>query len=904
MRLTPKPARSAGTRVAEGGAWLLRLLVIAALLLVLALPAALVIAPDAVQTASRKLEQRWGYVFRQADANLMEKWSIALGVYLREAKDGVPNLPQLVIDVPFKEMRKIYRKREEALARGILIQGDDDFVKGKIRFADRVVKVKLRLKGDWNDHLAGRKWSFRVRVRDGQQLLGMRRFSLQNPATRGFQAELLFFDVLRQFGVMTPRYQFVDVVVNGEALGLMALEEFFAKELLEHNRRRAGVIVRFDESLVWRARDSITGERVGWGGAFDSYLNAPIDGISSSAIAADPLLRQQYRVAEGLLRGFAEGELPPSEVFDARQLGSYIAVADVLGSWHAVAWHNLRFYLNPVAFRLEPIAFDATLQERFTDQSSVINDEPIVAAMLRDPVIWQVYVEVLEQLAQQARDGTLAARLAAVESRYLPLLQTEFRMLGKFPTDYLVPRVAGLLAAARAADRNGGDGHLYTFARNEQQQYPVLAHFGVLRDDAAPQLQIDSAIPKEVKVLAVDWVDPTSGERAPALATEQLPLRLSARGVGARPERHRLGLLPPPAVAAQLRVTAGLAGRNWSEVYTARTVNAALQKPPLPAATAGRLDELDFLTVDADAQTVRFRTGEWAVDELLVLPAGWALEAQAGTRLQFAADAGLVVYGPVRLQGTAAAPVELLAQGAEPWLGLAVMNAGGMSRLEQVRISSTRSFTADAWTLTGGTTFYQSDVSIVSTRFEGSRGEDALNIINSAFTLDDVTMAGTVSDALDADFSSGSVRGGRFTDIGQAGGGDAIDISGSEVRVSGTAFARIADKALSVGERSTMAATGLEMADVGTGAAAKDGSSLALSATRITAATFAGLTAYIKKPEYGPAEITARDVTVTATRTPVVAQTGSRVEMDGALVETEDVNVAELYDTLMKPGLR
>ncbi|MEE4184190.1 MAG: CotH kinase family protein [Gammaproteobacteria bacterium] len=904
MKITPKFARSAGSRDAEGGRWLLRLLAAAALVLVLMLPGALLIAPDAVQTATRKLEQRWGYLFAQADASLFEKWSIALGVYLREAKDGIPEVPQLVIDVPFKEMRKIYRKREEALERGILIQGDNDFVKGEMRFADRVVPVKLRLKGDWNDHLAGRKWSFRVRVRDGQQLLGMRRFSLQSPATRGFQAELLFFDLLQQVGVMTPRYQFVNVVVNGEALGLMALEEFFAKELLEHNRRRAGVIVRFDESLVWSARDSITGEPVGWGGAFDSYLNAPVDGIGSAAIAADPALRDQYRVAEGLLRGFAEGALRPSDAFDARQLGSYIAVADALGSWHAVAWHNLRFYLNPLSLKLEPIAFDATLQERFTDQSSVMNDEPVVAAMLRDPAVWQVYVQVLEQLARQLQDGTLQKRLAAVESRHLPLLQTEFRMLGNFPVDYLEPRMEGLLAAARMATRDGGDDHLYVFERNEPQQYPVLAHVGLLRDGVAPQLQIDSAIPKAVDVLAVEWVDPASSLRAPALAAAPLPLRLNARGVGAPPERHRLALQPPPVAAAELRVTAGIAGRNWSQVYTARPVHAALQSPPLPAASVSRLEAIAGLDVDADLQTVRIRAGDWAVDELLVLPAGWALEAGGGARLRFAADAGVVVYGPVTLLGTAADPIELVAQGAEPWLGLVVMNAASLSRLAHVRISSTRSFSAGAWSLTGGTTFYQSDVEIVSSQFDGSRGEDALNIVNARFILDDVTVAESVSDAFDADFSTGSMRGGRFTDIGTAGGGDAIDISGSEVDVSGTVFVGIADKALSVGERSTLAATGLEMSDVGTGAAAKDGSRLELSATRISNATFAGLTAYIKKPEYGPAEITARDVTITATETPVVAQTGSRIELDGVLVATRDVDVALLYDTLMKPGLR
>ena len=230
---------------------------LAIVLLVLALA-----NPARVQSFVAELEQRWGAPIFGEDRGAADKWSIALGSFFRLGRDDLPEVPELIIDVPFKEISQIYAKREEALVTGHLVQGPDDFVSGDIRLPDRSVPVKLRLKGDWNDHLQGRKWSFRIRVRDGDHLLGMRRFSIQHPETRGYQAELLYFELLRGLGVMAPRYQFVDVTLNGEAVGLMALEEFFAKELLEYRQRREGVIVRFDESLVWDARDSTSGGTV------------------------------------------------------------------------------------------------------------------------------------------------------------------------------------------------------------------------------------------------------------------------------------------------------------------------------------------------------------------------------------------------------------------------------------------------------------------------------------------------------------------------------------------------------------------------------------------------------------------------------------------------------------------
>ena len=91
---------------------------------------------------------------------------------------------------------------------------------------------------------------------------------------------------------------------------------------------------------------------------------------------------------------------------------------------------------------------------------------------------------------------------------------------------------------------------------------------------------------------------------------------------------------------------------------------------------------------------------------------------------------------------------------------------------------------------------------------------------------------------------------------------------------------------------------------VGTGAAAKDGSQLTLSDSVINAASFAGLTAYIKKSEYGPARVESKNVRIVAVERPVLVQTGSVVIVDGVVAETSDVDVDALYETVMMPGLR
>lgn len=208
------------------------------------------------------------------------------------------------------------------------------------------------------------------------------------------------------------------------------------------------------------------------------------------------------------------------------------------------------------------------------------------------------------------------------------------------------------------------------------------------------------------------------------------------------------------------------------------------------------------------------------------------------------------------------------------------------------------------WQLTGGVTFYKSDVIISDSLLEDSRGEDALNIIHAKFTLNNVSIRKTASDAFDADFATGSVIGGSYEEIGLAGGGDAIDVSGSDITVENTRFTKVDDKAISVGEQSKLQASGLDIDGVGTGAASKDGSVLELTSSKIYNARVAGLMAYIKKPEFGPGRIAATAIDFGDGFEKTRAQKRSVISIDNNEIETIDINVKDMYKTVMKKGLR
>ena len=101
-----------------------------------------------------------------------------------------------------------------------------------------------------------------------------------------------------------------------------------------------------------------------------------------------------------------------------------------------------------------------------------------------------------------------------------------------------------------------------------------------------------------------------------------------------------------------------------------------------------------------------------------------------------------------------------------------------------------------------------------------------------------------------------------------------------------------------------MTASAVRIDGAGTGAASKDGSRLELFDSTVSRVRFTGLAAYIKKPEYGSARIEARNITFSQVDSQALAQTGSEVTIDGVPVTPREVDVDQLYETIMRPARR
>jgi len=342
-------------------------------------------------------------------------------IYLLESdKSEYGDIPTIAIDIKFKDWKKLENSRENALKRGLILKKEKEFIKASLRHNNQTIRAKARLKGDYTDHLEGDKWSLRIKTKKNDHLFGMRSFSLQSPKTRSFLQEFLFLDMLRSNGVLAPRYLFVNEIINGNKIGVMALEEHFSKEILEVNKRKESVIVKLDETLFWenKANSDDNSE------PYHNYTAASISAFNSKKIKKSPLLQNHYRVAVGLLRSFIAGSLKASDVFDVELLGKYLAIVDTWGVGHAIAWHNIRFAYNPYTVKLEPIGFDAGTG---SPQPNVIPTEAqkFAKRFLEDGYVRLAYIKSIKRLNKKIHNSEFINEFNRKGSRYLSVLRNE-----------------------------------------------------------------------------------------------------------------------------------------------------------------------------------------------------------------------------------------------------------------------------------------------------------------------------------------------------------------------------------------------------------------------------------------------------------------------------------------------
>ncbi|MBL4706318.1 MAG: CotH kinase family protein, partial [Flavobacteriales bacterium] len=182
---------------------------------------------------------------------------------------------------------------------------------------------------------------------------GMQKFSIQSPLSRNMLNEYVFHQLLADEGVLTPSYQFLPTQLNGEMIGIMAIEGHFTPELLTQQNRHPGPILKFNENHLWDMR----AKKIEHISEYPTVEAAEVKVFSKRTYQSDTALALVER-GRSLLYAHQQNLAPLDSLFNVDLLAKYFAICEVIGAAHSYLWHNTRYYYNERVDRLEPIGFD------------------------------------------------------------------------------------------------------------------------------------------------------------------------------------------------------------------------------------------------------------------------------------------------------------------------------------------------------------------------------------------------------------------------------------------------------------------------------------------------------------------------------------------------------------------
>jgi hypothetical protein len=410
-----------------------------------------------------------------------------------------------MVEMRFRNYNDLLQQREQAIQSRVYIPASRDFMTATIQLDNSLIPVSMRFYPGPAEHLAGPDgWSFDLRTRQDQQLLGMQRFSLHSSAGDDELYQRTFGRALEREGILATRYHLVNLVFNGDDWGTYALQEGFGDELMTSNGRTAGVILEFDADLLWKSIAHFADSQAAYSDPVANLLASDfryfeIDTFRDATIARDEMRLAQKDAGISRLRALQAGQATAAEVFDVGKYGRFLALVDLWGANEAITLVNLRYYFNPDTDLLEPIGSVNSLTGANPFEST---ERLPLAATYNDPILQAAYAREAQRLSQPAYLTELQAELE-------PELPASQR--GELPSLW-----------AALAERQE------QMRRSLNPVQPVFAYLGPLSMNMSGTIQIDIAnvINLPVEILGFDIQGLTFLDVDPAWLQSELPADL------------------------------------------------------------------------------------------------------------------------------------------------------------------------------------------------------------------------------------------------------------------------------------------------------------------------------------------------------------------------------------------
>lgn len=805
---------------------------------------------------------------------------------------------KLIIDMNYRNYQKILDTRKESLKSFRSSEDMHKWVNARLKYEEKDFKIQAKLKGVHEDHWKHPlKWSFKIKMNENDNedktLFNLKRFSLQHAKTRGYLHEWLFMKVLKEEGLIAHRTRFVNLVFNGNNLGIYNLEEQHSKELLESNNRREGPIVGFNKNLWIKEANNVS--KLGINNLDGSFWRAEIKPVQFKDSKRNTEQEVYLNEAITLLESFRQNSKKLSEIFDLDQLSKLMAAKAIMGSIE-FDWRDLKFYYNPLTKLLEPIGREvhvdlnqSQMNTWWADLSPVnfahsSDQRYFLSLLFEDKLFFEKYLKDLSRMSNKNYVRRVIAKNGVEFNEYKKALNQNYPRQNTFSYNY-IDRYRNEIK--RTLNPIQGINLNYI----ELKQNSLILNASNLQ-----RLPIEIIGIKETGKNSVEF-------------NKSIYLKGTLLNKAVKPELIKIDCgnenLCKKENLANIKIIYKILGQNEKReteiAYWSNTVNSYLSN--LYEKNIHNFRNNNFLKFQGNR--IIFNTGIIEISEPIFIPPDFKVEVNPGTEIIFSKNGHIISKSPIFFKGVEDKPIIVRSnfkgnlqsirsgnlnqnnQKLESGYGIVVINADSVSEIENTvfyRMSAPSQLSGLG--LLGSINFYQSDVRIKNSKFsENIIGDDYLNIIRSNFVIKNCIFQDVNSDAIDIDFSKGIMSKLDFRDTGN----DALDFSGSDVELKDIVVYGAGDKAISIGEKSRISIEDISVFDSNIGLASKDNSNVNANKVKISNTRY-GVVSYMKKNEYGPSKIIISDILVSNSEQKYLVEKGSSIKVDNRDIPAVDFN--------------
>ena len=763
-------------------------------------------------------------------------------------------IPDVYIDIKFKNFKKLIKDRDSALYRGIGYNYEK--VKAEITFEGRKLKSNVRLKGQLLDHWRSKyRMSLRVKIKGDNTLFGYKEFSVHKPSARQHPYDQSFQDLQRNLGNISSKHSYINLYVNGEDWGIMNIEEHLTKEFLEKQKHKESLIIEFGNEkhdIYKRTVDNI----------YDEYR------ISDPYLNVNVLDKKKYINQKKYRKWFSyiskEHLKFENKLYDNESFTKSLFLSMIWNNMHSLYHQNSRYYFNPYNLKLYPITTDQSffspIKEKFIlpkPYEKIVssdlfktrfkeNHKNVKKAILKSQVVidkWQDYFPLDIKISSNVLLDNENIIFNNFHKFLIEKKESE-KELKYNKIDEVLSK--NLMDHIYAKHFDNGQIHIYNLTREKVKIKNIF---------------IDGKRLKGFESTIIEGQNPLT----------YVPLIINTSLKGLYDNR--------------IEIKTEIFSFDRSFTLGFSHISNDIHNPLL---YSNELSEIEFLE-KIDDNNYKVKKGTWYIKNPLFIKKNLLIEK--GTELVFNEKSYLIINGSLRVLGDKDNNVVLRSNNGY-WKGIYVFESKEKSILKNVKILNVTFLKDGILDLTGSINFYKSDVKIIDSFFENSNAEDFLNIVHSEFILENVSINNSISDAFDSDFSTGTITGSSFFNIS----GDGIDFSGSKVSIKDTFFKNIRDKAISVGEESSLSVNNISVDSVGIGVASKDGSLVRLERSNFSNYNLNALMTYQKKSFYGNPSLIGKNVIFDSKEDCCLRQIESNMKINDKIIDEQEIDVSLLYE--------